>query len=204
MNDLSLLENKPVRKLKDIVILTLQHGYAHDLIDENEFEKRINDATNSDDRNALVALVKDLPLVEGEKSGKPSIKYEPGDLIINDGHVKDYKTVLTILSGVEKKGMWKPPKRLNVFTVMGGTDLDFSRAALNPGTTKIKVTCIMGGVDIIVPRGVNVEVSGIPIMGGMNNKTDETFNPGAPTLKIRALVVMGGVDIKYPKKRNKN
>lgn len=201
MNELVHLESKPVNKVRNQVILTLQNGYAHDLIGEEEFEKRLHEATNSDNKTSLISLVNDLPLVNEEETGSTkSTKKYTGDLMINDGHIRKHSTVLTVLGGVDKKGLWKPPKNLNVVTMLGGTDIDFTRAALNPGTTKVRITCIMGGVDIIVPRGVNVEVGGLPIMGGLENKTDDSLDPNAPTLKIKALVIMGGVDIKHPKK----
>ncbi len=204
MNDLTLLEKKPLKKIRDQVILTLQHGYAHDLIDEDEYEKRINEATNSDNKNALISLVLDLPFVEEDKEPKISSSSYSGDLIINNGPVKNHTTLLTLLSGIEKKGMWKPPKNINVLTLLGGTNIDFSKAAFNPGTTRIKITCIMGGVEITVPRGINVEVGGIPIMGGIDNKTDDTYSPDVPILKIKAVVIMGGVEIKHPEKNKKS
>ena len=55
----------------------------------------------------------------------------------------------------------------------------------------------MGGFDVIVPPGVDVEVSGFAFMGGRDIKlSGEQPPPGAPRIHIRAFAVMGGIDIK--------
>jgi hypothetical protein len=83
---------------------------------------------------------------------------------------------------------------------MGGTELDFREAALPQGVTQVQVLAIMGGVEIIVPPGVNVDSHGIGIMGGFEDAGEQEHDPSAPTLRIAGLAVMGGVDIsvRYP------
>jgi hypothetical protein len=54
---------------------------------------------------------------------------------------------------------------------------------------------------MIVPEGLNVEVHGVPLFGGIENKTTGEYIPGAPTLHIRAFVLFGGLEIKHKKKR---
>ena len=94
-------------------------------------------------------------------------------------------------------------KYTNIITFMGGVDLDFTEAMMSPGLTEINVFCMMGGIDIYVPKGLNVEVTGFPIMGGFDNHTGGETYKGGPVLKIRALVIMGGIDIKEKKKKKK-
>ena len=122
---------------------------------------------------------------------------------INRGKVRSEELLVGILSGVDRKGLWKPAKKNRVFVLMGGVDLDFSEAVLPPGITEVEFLCLMGGLDIIVPEGINVEVNGIPIMGGIDKKVSDEHYPGSPTLKIQGLVIMGGVDIKYPKRKKR-
>ena len=86
---------------------------------------------------------------------------------------------------------------------MGGIDLDFSEAVLPPGVTDVEFLCFMGGLDIIVPEGINVEVKGLPIMAGIDKKVSDEHYPGRPTLRIHGIAVMAGVDIKYPKRKKR-
>ena len=86
--------------------------------------------------------------------------------------------------------------------VFGGAKLDLRGATPAPEGAQINATAVFGGVDIIVPRGWNVIVSGTPILGGVEDKTDRTeaLPADAPTLTVDGLAVFGGVEVKHEKK----
>jgi hypothetical protein len=75
--------------------------------------------------------------------------------------------------------------------------LDFREALLPPGVTELKVYTVFGGVEVIVPPGLNVESRGIALMGGFEHVSDELTSPDpdAPTLRITGIAVMAGVDV---------
>ena len=78
--------------------------------------------------------------------------------------------------------------------VFGGVECDLSGAIIKKDC-KIKATAIFGGVDIILPKGVNVSVSSTSIFGG----TDDAYvrEPASEvTVYIETVSVFGGVDIK--------
>jgi hypothetical protein len=59
----------------------------------------------------------------------------------------------------------------------------------------------MGGSNIRVPQGLNVELSDFAFMGGNSSALgDERPDPGGPTLHIRVISIMGGTDIKRGRK----
>lgn len=190
----------PLPKIREEVIEQLKLNYAHNNLEEEEFERRLEDATSIESKADLLALVSDLPTMtdSGTSSGRSDGSYQ-----LNLGEVRHDEVIVGILSGAERGGPWEPAKYTNVVTFMGGVDLDFSEAKLAPGVTEITVFCFMGGLDIYVPEGINVEVNCVPIMGGVDRKISEERFRGAPTIRIKGLVVMGGIDIKYPKKRKK-
>ena len=105
--------------------------------------------------------------------------------------------VVAALGGTKRKGRWSPARKNYAVSVMGGVQLDFREAALAPGVTEVKVYTVMGGVDIIVPPGLNVESHGMALLGGFEHKGDTTMHPDphAPTLRITGLAIMGGVDV---------
>jgi hypothetical protein len=181
---------------REKVIEHLKYSFTHDHLEEVDFEKRCNIAINTRDRNDLKALVEDLPEYKEEQATQTNV---PADININTGKVKDHGTLVSILSGAERKGMWKVPKKLNLVAILGGTDLDFSQAIFPPGVTEINVLCFMGGIDIKVPQGVNVDNQCIALMGGVDNKCIETGESNGPTLRITGFIFMGGLDIKNPK-----
>lgn len=59
----------------------------------------------------------------------------------------------------------------------------------------------MGGVDVIVPPDVTLEVGGLAIMGGFESKAEGPGRPGAPTVHVTGFALMGGVDVKRKERR---
>lgn len=76
----------------------------------------------------------------------------------------------------------------------GGVTIDLRNARLYPEGAALDVTAILGGVEILVPRGWRVTTSGTPILGGIDNKTE---GGEGPELRVDALTVLGGTDIKH-------
>jgi predicted membrane protein len=52
---------------------------------------------------------------------------------------------------------------------MGGSELDFREAVMGPGVTELQIFAVCGGVEVVVPPGLNVESHGIAIMGGFEH-----------------------------------
>ena len=73
--------------------------------------------------------------------------------------------------------------------------------------TEIGVTAVLGGVQMIAPPGLAVEIEGTSIMGGFDHgertqhehehehEHEPHGNPERPSLRIRGVAVMGGVHV---------
>jgi predicted membrane protein len=82
-------------------------------------------------------------------------------------------------------------------SILGGIELDFTRARLAEGRAAIELTAILGGIEVRVPQTWRVEVEGRPLLGGIEDK--HTFAPGtetAQTLHLKASAILGGIEIK--------
>jgi predicted membrane protein len=77
--------------------------------------------------------------------------------------------------------------------VFGGVKCDLREAVIEKDCA-IEVSAIFGGIDILVPKHINVKVNSTCIFGGISNKTKP--NADAPTLYITGTCMFGGVDIK--------
>jgi uncharacterized protein DUF1707 len=184
----------PTRSRKDEIIQELSSAFARDDLTIEEFERRLDVAHRTHDARELDALLADLPkppppMPVGTKP-LPSRPPPPAP-----SEVQEQETIGAIMGGVERKGPWVPARRNNVFVFMGGVELDFREARMAAGVTEIAVFCAMGGVEILVPPGVAVEASGVPIMGGFVRHAGPPTGPDAPVLRVKGLVIMGGVDI---------
>lgn len=100
------------------------------------------------------------------------------------------------MSGFERKGRWTVPKRFNCFAFMGGGELDLREANFADHEVEINCVAIMGGMNVIVPPGVEVVVRGIGIMGGFDHREEGVpAEPGAPRVIITGFAFWGGVGV---------
>jgi hypothetical protein len=104
--------------------------------------------------------------------------------------------VVSIMSGHDRKGRWRIAERCTVLNIMGGSDIDLNDVELADSVTQLNVYSVMGGGEVRVPDGVNVEVSNVAIMGGNDIKLgDEVVPPGGPVIRIRLVSIMGGCGV---------
>lgn len=82
-----------------------------------------------------------------------------------------------------------------VISGMGGVEMDLRGATLAPEGAHLRITTVMGGVDVRVPDTWDVRFSGRAIMGG-NDAVGLVDRPGRPELTIDCLTVMGGTQIR--------
>ena len=83
--------------------------------------------------------------------------------------------------------------RLDAFC--GGIRLDLREATITEDE-EIDIHTFFGGIEIIVPTTVNVEVKSQSFIGGVGNHAKGKVNGTAPTLHVIASNFLGGVDIK--------
>ena len=182
---------RPSLAVRDQVIGRLGDAFANDLLDVEEFERRVTIAHQSDLGPEVAALVADLPAPSRPVPAPVARELVP------QREVKPKAMVFAAMGGVERRGSWIVPRRLNVVTVMGGATLDFREARLPEGEIEVRIATLMGGVEIIVPPSLAVESSGAAIMGGFEHvdRAPAAAEPGATLLRITGMAMMGGVSI---------
>jgi hypothetical protein len=157
-----------------------------------ELDDRLNQVYASRTHGELARLVADVV----PREAAPGVRRMPVQ--------RDEKGVgwlIAVMSGRERKGRWRVGPRLNVVNIMGGADLDLNDAVLTDDVVEITVFSLMGGADIRVPEGLNVELSDFAFMGGNESSLgDERPDPGGPTLRLRLISIMGGSDVKRGRK----
>ena len=110
--------------------------------------------------------------------------------------------LVAIMSGIERSQRWRLAPHTAVIAVMGGAHLDLRAAEIEGPDASISCVALMGGIDIIVPEGVEVEVSGFGLLGGVADEVARGPSiPGAPIVHIRAFALMGGVAIRSVRRR---
>ena len=197
----------PSDQTRQVTIDALMEHFANDVMDVDEFERRVDIAHNATSSEELKELLRDLPgggdlpAVRGEEE-HVELARSREYTVTSASEVEERGFVVACLGGSSRRGHWTPARRNYAIAVMGGAELDFREAVFGPGVTEVQVYALFGGVDIIVPPGINVESRGIAIMAGFDHAADapSSGNPNQPTLRITGLAVMAGVDIsvRYP------
>lgn len=180
------------------VIQDLTEHFANDELDLAEFERRLDGANSSVSLNELNALLVDLPTSGAlVRSAKLTPARGGTPVVVPSKDVPASSLMMAVCGGTARRGRWVPARKNRAIGIMGGVQLDFRDAMLGPGVTEVEIFAFMGGVEIIVPPEMAVEVDGMAIMGGFDFETDTVLNPSPdrPTLKVKGFVMFGGAEI---------
>lgn len=190
---------------REQTIAALCDHFAKDHLTLEEFERRLDVANRTASLPDLDSLISDLPVLAGTTATAPAPAPKAAPPAT---HIREQQTLFAMMGGVDRRGRWQPAHSTNVITIMGGASLDFREVDLPPGETEVSVFALMGGVEIIVPPGMNVDAGGFAIMGGFEHKEyiASARDPNAPVLRVDGFVFMGGVDVqvRYPGETQKD
>jgi hypothetical protein len=193
MTEPSSLTPAALRHQRERTIVALCDHFAQDHLEANELEQLIDRAHQATTIAELGSLVHGLPALNAE--GLSVV--DRGFQVARAGETPDQQLVVAIMAGNERTGSWAPARSIFTVAMMGGADLDFREARLDPGVTELYCFAMMGAIDIVVPPGIRVESSGIGIMGAFEHMGAERLpvDTSVPVLRISGLALMGAVEI---------
>jgi hypothetical protein len=172
----------------------LRHAAGEGRLTVEELDERLGVAYAARTRGELEQLVTDID-VRGPQGAPDS------GLTVRRGADEGSKRIISVMGGAERKGHWRIGRTCLSVNVMGGADLDLNDAELADDVVELTVFSLMGGADVYVPEGLNVEIEDFAVMGG-NDVTlgDPRPSPGGPTVRLRLISIMGGTDVKRGRK----
>jgi hypothetical protein len=100
-----------------------------------------------------------------------------------------------ILSSDSRVGHWRVPSQLSARTILGECKIDLQDAVLTSRTTMIEARATLGTVEIFVPDGVEVRLTGKAILGEKTSTVRQAAVPGAPVIEVRATAILGTVKV---------
>jgi len=107
--------------------------------------------------------------------------------------------ILAALGGAEQRGRWLAPRSLRVVSVLGGAELDLGRACVVGDEVSITCVALLGGLTVLAPPGIPVELSGASLLGGRSDERRRAEAvPGAPVVRLRVVAVLGGASVEEP------
>jgi class 3 adenylate cyclase len=179
---------------RDQTLESLRHHVTDGSLTLDEFADRVAIVLEARTRRDLVAVTADLPA----PSPVPATSPAPAAATVPDGRrVSSRRWLVGIMSGGGAKGRWRVGRSVTAVAVMGHCEVDFRQAEIDAAEVRVTAFAVMGGVDVIVPEGIAVELTGFPIMGGKQLKVaDVPILPGSPVIRVRAFPIMGGVGVR--------
>jgi hypothetical protein len=102
-----------------------------------------------------------------------------------------------VLSSLVREGRWTLAPHNRFGTFMGSVRLDLREAVLPGPEIEIDARPILGSVEILVPEGVHVEITGGGVFVSQQLRLPGPAPAGAPVVRIRAGGVMGSVNVRH-------
>ena len=180
------LPTRPIEQVRERVIEALSEHFARDNLSIEDLETRMANVYAAKTPADVESLLDGLPALA---TGAPVPAVSEAN-----GPPKLRERLIAVMSGIVRRGLWRIPRRLRVVAILGGVQLDLREAELPPGVTEIRAFVLMGGLDVRVPPGVRLETEGAAIMGGFEDRIDESGGGrDAPIVRITGIAIMGGV-----------
>ena len=208
-------DDRPVPDLRasdadrERAVITLGRAAGDGRLDVDELEERLQLAYAARTHAELDTLLADVGgAVEGDlaaaAASAPEQARAPGARVVPSA-AGGRSWIVSIMGGNQRTGRWRVAERCNVVNFMGGAELDLHDVELSDQVTVVNVYTLMGGFEIRVPDGVDVQISKFAFMGGHEVKLgSEPPPPGAPLIRIRLWTMMGGGEVRRGRKQRRD
>lgn len=198
MNDRPKQEDATLDGLKETTLDDLVRRYSSNEIPIEDFERRATGITKASTRTEVLTIVADLPEARNlpAQALKRALSAGASGWRLAPGAVRDHDTAICIFGGSDRKGVWAAPRDFTALCVFGGANLDLRKAVIPPEGMTIRCFAAFGGVDLVVPPDIRLEVRGAGIFGGFEHKDTPDAPLDAPLIVIEGFAVFGGVGIK--------
>lgn len=110
----------------------------------------------------------------------------------NEGStIKNYE----VLMNGREVHLEEPVTELNIKVKFGGICIDLTKAQME-GELKVNVSALFGGVDIILPYGVNATCNGACLFGGIYSVVPEYEGDAVPMMTLDYKMALAGLNIR--------
>ncbi|ETK32475.1 DUF1707 SHOCT-like domain-containing protein [Microbispora sp. ATCC PTA-5024] len=177
---------------RETVVERLREASVEGRLTLAELTERTEAAYLAQTHAELAQLTADLP--GAAPVAPPAPQPSPALPQRQPGKVRTW--IVAVMGDAKRHGKWRIDQEIAAVSVMGDVTLDLRQAEVRTPEVDILATCVMGDIKVIVPDGVDVELSGVTIMGDKKVRVVEA-PPGhnAPVVRVKAFVLMGDVKI---------
>ncbi|MFD7664416.1 DUF1707 domain-containing protein [Streptomyces sp. NPDC059788] len=179
---------------REQVAAILRDALAEGRLAMEEFDERLTATYQARTVGALRPLVADLP--QTFEGGVPQTRSAGSGALgwrERIGGEPTSRRAFAFWGGFSRKGRWTVPRTFTAGVFQAGGQIDLRDANFEAGEVTLRCFALMGGVEVVVPPGVEVQVTGWGFMGGFEPDDSAPGDPGAPRVKVTGFAMMGGV-----------
>lgn len=177
MNDPSVRASDADR---DQVVLALREHLLAGRLTLEEFSDRVDAALRARVTADLAVLQRDLPEVFVQPEG---VRRRPS------------RFTTALLGRAIRRGRLRLGRRSVAASAFGDLDFDLRDATIDQQEATVRVLAAFGNVDVYLPEGVNVDVSGVTIFGHRRDWGHDSARPDAPVIHVRAAGFAATIDV---------
>jgi class 3 adenylate cyclase len=175
---------------RERAVAFLRHHLGDGRITLDEFSDRVGHVYGAVTNTDLEVVTNDLPAIAPRTTAGAAVT--PASRTR-----RAVNFTVSIFGSSQRKGRWRVEGVTTAISVMGSCQLDLRQAEVVGDEVVIHAFALMGGVDVIVPEGIEVVLDGLAIMGGKQAAVrDVPVIPGSPLVRVRAFALMGGVNVR--------
>ena len=194
----------PTPEQRDEVVAHLSTAFAAGRLELEDLEQRLEivmRARTVEEMRLTLAGLQAPPDADADPDVEPARVPAPP---FGADRPKASRRTIVVMSGANRRGRWVLAPVHRVYALMGGAKLDLRDAELPQGTTEIRIHALMGGVSVIVPPDVDVEVDGWAFMGGIDQRDlhPAPLESQSRRVRIHARIVMGVVEVKVRERKS--
>lgn len=164
---------------REAIVERLRVASAEGRLSLEELVGRTEAAYSATTRGELAKVAVDLP----EQDSLPSTTQPVHS-----------QRMVSVFADVSRRGWWRAEGTVSPITVFGDVELDLRQAAVPTGQVQISAVAPFGDIEVIVPDGVIVELSGFSLFG--RKKVDvrrSSSMRSAPVVRVQGFTVFGSV-----------
>ena len=164
---------------REEAVVALREHLVEGRLTLEEFSDRVGSALAARTVGDLAALGSDLP------RGEVAVAIER----------RSTRVTGAALAHVVRRGRLRLARRLLAGAVFSDLDLDLRDATITSSETTVTVAVGFGNVDVYVPDGVNVVVTGAVVFGHRRQWGFDAGRADAPTIHVRVVGMFATVDV---------
>jgi hypothetical protein len=107
--------------------------------------------------------------------------------------------IVSVFGDITRTGLWPARRRLSPVAVFGDIGLDLRQAEMPADELAITAVAPFGNIDVLVPEGVEVDMSGFTLFGSkkISVRAVPSDTP-APVVRVHGFTLFGSVKVWSP------